>query len=343
MHKKEGFITIISLLVMSIVLIFSLFLIYISNMEYLILNSSKNNIQAYYSAESKIHMILDMDEYYTLLLPRIIEYLETGRLSKYKDKKIKIDDKHLLTGDKNGTVNLEFNIEDNRRILELSTSSSYNNITNNIISKVYLLNDLYEMGIPILSESSIRTDRLKEYTDYLDDLQKEIKPPTNIKDIIGIDGSNYERIDIITKTNGSKYVEFFRNDIATPVKSEPVGKNKIFLVAKGNDFKPIEVCIFAEESLDKVKLEGTFYIEGGSLQISSNAIIDGILIIDNGCMKIEPLMELEWNGLILFKDYMGKEIDEDYVKVKYDESVIKRTGVYLPGFIDPVIKLIKIQ
>lgn len=340
MYRNQGFVTIISLLVMGIILIFSLFLIYISNMEYLILNSSESSTQAYYAAESKLYMILKMEDYYKVLLPRVEEYLKTGRLANHKDKSMKIEERHLLEGDKNGTVKLDFYIESNRRILELSTSSSYNGITNEVISKIYLINNFFEMKTPTVSENSINKDKLEDYIDYMDNLQREIVVPLYDRDIVGVDGSNYERVNIITKLNGKTYAEFFRNDIEVPVKREVIGNKGIFLVAKSNDLKPVKVCILAEEGIDKVTLEGTFYIEG-DLQISSNAEVDGILIINNGSITTESLIELNWNGLVLLKDYIGQELEDDYINVHYDEKVIKRCGVHLPGFIDPTIKVIK--
>lgn len=334
MHKNQGFITIMSLLAMGIMLTFSLFLIYMSNMEYIIISSSKDNIQAYYSAESKIYMVLDMDEYYDLLLAKVKQYLRTGRIANYEDRIIEIEDEHLLEGDKNNKLSLEFDIEDNRRILELSTSGSCNKITNHLMAKIYLLNDFYEMGIPIISEDSIDEERLDEYIDYIDDMEDKIGVPTEEAKVIGIDGSKYEKINIITKINGEKHVEFFRNDIGTPRKTINIEKGKnIFLVAK-------DVCILAEEGLDKVNLNGSFYIEG-NLQIATNAEVDGILIINNGNLVIEPPVELKWNGLVLLKDCMGEGFQENNVEVNYDEKTIKPCGVDLPGFIDLKIKLIK--
>lgn len=58
MDKNRGFISANALFIMMIILISALFLIYTYNQEYLIINSSKNNIQTYYLAESKIHLVL---------------------------------------------------------------------------------------------------------------------------------------------------------------------------------------------------------------------------------------------------------------------------------------------
>ena len=120
MLNNQGFISIIVLLVMTIIIISAAVLAYTWNLEYLILNSSKNAIQASYLAESKIYMVLNKEEYFYLkLLPRIERYLKYGRLTPIYDYKIQIDKKDLIEGDQN--KNIEISFSNDKRFMELKT------------------------------------------------------------------------------------------------------------------------------------------------------------------------------------------------------------------------------
>ena len=340
--KNQGFISIISLLVMAIILISSLFLIYTSKLEYLILNSSRNNIQAYYAAESKIYMVLNNEDYYyNQLLPRMETYFKYGRIGGIYDNKIRIDNEDLISGDNNGIIKIRFFTENRRRILELKTSSSCCGITKNLVSKITMLNDFFEMQLPIVSENYITDDKLEEYEDFMNILQEKIKIPTNEKDIMGVDASDYDEIKIIKDLNDKINIEFFRNNIENPIKKEILNSKKIFLKAKNKNSKPMLVSVLSENNSDKVILDGVFYIEG-EFKIYNDTEINGIIIINDGNISIKPSTELQIKGLVLLKDYIGEEIiNNERIKINYDEKVIKVNGIYLPGFIEPKIQVIK--
>lgn len=340
MHWDQGFVTIISLIVMGIILAFSLLLIYMINIEYFLVNSSHDSIQTYYLAESKIHSVLNIKCYYDQLLSTIEEYLKTG---KFDTKAIEIKKEHLLKEDGNRKVELGFDIEDDRRILKLSSSSRYNGIQNNLVSKLYMLNDFYEMGIPIVSENSIDRDNLEVYIGYMDMLREEMEVPFDAKYTIGIDGSGYKKIDIIVEPNGDMFAEYFGDDIETPRRREYVGRNhendRIFLVAKDDGLGPKNVRIITGEGVDKGVIKGTFYIEG-DLWVLGDVDIEGILIIDNGTIIVDPSIKLFCSGLMLSRDCI---LEGDSIRIEYDRSVIKRCGVHIPGFIDLKMKLIKME
>lgn len=342
MLKNQGFISVISLLIMSIILIFALSLSYISKLEYLILNSSKDNIQAYYAAEGKIYMVLNKEKhYYDQLLSRIERYIKLGRSGDPYDYKIIIDDEDLIEGDRIDNVKVRFFMENSKRILELEAPSSYNGITKKLVAKIIILNDFFEMGIPIVSEDSIGDDKVEEYSNYMDNIQREIKIPDHDKNIIGIDASDYDSIKIIKGLDGKINIRFFRNNIENPIKKQILEDGHIFLVAKNQKIEPITVSILSENNLDNVALEGVLYIEG-NLEIHSNSEINGILIINRGSIITKPSTESTIEGIVLLKDYIGEEIeDNDGIQINYNEKVMKRLGIYLPGFIEPKIQVIK--
>lgn len=341
MFKNQGFVSVVSLLTMSIILVSALSLTYIFNLEYLILNSSKNNIQTYYAAESKIYMVLNKQKYYNQLLSRIERYIKLGRSGEPYDYKIVVDDKDVIEGDRIDNVKLRFFVENNRKILELESSSSYNQITKKLIAKLTILNDFFEMGIPIISEDSISHDKVEEYKNYMDKIHQEIRFPDQHNDIIEIDASKYDNIKIIKGFDGKINVEFFRNNIQNPIKRETLKNKSIFLLAKNEDLKPVTVSILSENNLDEVDLEGIFYIEG-NFEIQSNSQFKGILIMNKGSIIVNPPIELKIEGLVLLKDYADEKIEnKENIIISYNEKVIKTYGVYLPEFIKPRIQIIK--
>ena len=57
--------------------------------------------------------------------------------------------------------------ENKRRILELETYSTYSGITKNIFVKLTIINNLFEMWIPIVSSEHIQQDKIEEFTNYM--------------------------------------------------------------------------------------------------------------------------------------------------------------------------------
>lgn len=338
LKNNKGFISIISLLVMWIIIISSLFLIHVSNLDYLILNSSKNSMQSYYLGESKILKVLYQDYYYhEELLPRIRTYLKYGYLGKNYSYKIRLDKKDLAKGDKHQDIDISFSIEDSRRLLILNTKSFFNNITKEIQAKVNIIKDFYEMGIPILSKDSIDEDKISEYLGHMDYLQEKIKISPLDNDIMGVEAIDYDNVFICKDLNGRKYIEFYRNFIDHPIMHQYLNNDKLFLIAR----ESTNLFIGAESNMDKITLRGIIYIDG-DVEISNDLEFYGILIINQGHIYVSPNSELKVEGVILSRDYPFITIEnENGIEINYNEYEIKTNGIYLPGFIEPKIKVIK--
>jgi hypothetical protein len=341
MLNNQGFISIIVLLVMTIIIISAAVLAYTWNLEYLILNSSKNAIQASYLAESKIYMVLNKEEYFYLkLLPRIERYLKYGRLTPIYDYKIQIDKKDLIEGDQN--KNIEISFSNDKRFMELKTHSTYDGIKKQAIAKTKLLNQFFDMGLPIVSKESIETNKLKDYYNYLDYLQKEINIPAYDDDLIGIEAKDYENIKIIKGIDEKINIEYFRNNLERPIKTQVLNGNKAFLIAKGENLNPPIVSILSENGIDKVVLNGILYIEG-DLEIHNDVNFNGILIINDGELFINPLAEVKIEGIVLMKDHAESIESSDRIEIKFNSKEIIKYGTYLPKFIDPKIETMKIN
>lgn len=76
MSENKGYITIISLFVMAILMFMGIFLLYLSYLERMIVNSAIQADQCFYSGEGKIYLCLNDERYYKEeILPRIKHYL----------------------------------------------------------------------------------------------------------------------------------------------------------------------------------------------------------------------------------------------------------------------------
>lgn len=341
MDKNRGFVSIFSLIIMGIILCSSLFLLNISKLEYLITNSNKNNIQSYYGAESKIYLTLKEEKYYNELLPQIKKYLKFKNPLKEHNYQIIIDEEDLIEGDKIDKVNINFLKENNRRILEFKTKSSYNKIISNIVSKVTIVNEFYELGIPIISEDTISIDKINDYRKHIDLIGKNIKISNEDSGIMEVDATGYENINIIKGLDNKIHIELFRNNIVEPIKKYSLKNENIFLIAKNKSIDPINIFIKSENDIDDIFLEGVFYIEG-DLRIYNDTEFQGVLIINNGNIILEPFIKFKVEGLTLLKDYIGENIEnQDNIYINYNEKIVKQKGVEIPGFIDTKIQLIK--
>lgn len=343
MRGNKAFISITALLIMGIILISSVFLLYISKLEYLILNSNKNSIQSYYLGEGKIYKVLYQDKYYfDEVLPRIETYLKYGALGKYYSPRIKLEYEDLVDGDNYRNIDTSFIVEENRRLMVLDTKSNFNGIDKAIQAKVNIIKDFYEMGIPILYNASIDEERLDEYLAYIDYISEEIKLPIQNSDIIGIESIDFDNIFIYKDFPRGDCIEFYRNNMEGPIMKKYL-TNNLFLIIRENANLFIgigEEDIFSEEE-DTLILKGIVYTEG-DIFLNRSLEFYGIMILNSGYIHISPNSTLKLEGIVLSKDYpFGKLEDENRAEINYNILEIKPSGIYLPDFIETRIKLIK--
>ena len=338
LNNKKGFISIMALLIMGIILISSSFLVYTSKMEYLIINSNKNNLQSYYLSEGKIYKLLYQNEYYyNEILPRIKTYLKYGYLGEYYSNRIRMDENDLIKGDTHKIVYTSFLEEDNRKIMTFKTNSIVNGSTKEIFAKVNIIKDFYELGIPLLYSNVFDKERRQEYIEYINYIQKEIGINQLDNDIMGIESLDYDNIIISEDLSGRKYFEFYRNLIEYPVKHEYLNKDKFFLLIKG----PTNLLIESKGNNDKLILNGVIYTEG-NIEINSNLDLRGILILNQGDIYISSDSKFKLEGIILSRAYPFKNLDhEEVIEINYNDNHIKINGIYLPGYIEPKIKVLR--
>lgn len=340
MYRDKGSIIVFFLLFTAIIFVLSMFLVYISKMEYMIMNSSQNNVQAFYLAEGKILTAINDPKYFdNTILPGIKEYLKYGRIIDNDKRSIILDYEDLMEGDNDNKINLSFYKEESRRKLKLQTRISYNNIKRKADANLTIINELFEMGLPIISPNLLE-DNVEMYEKYMDFLQKEIYITALEEDIMPVEIENYEIIKIHNNMNEKTYIELYRNNIDFPIKKYFLDKDRVFLLAKNNGVEGVKTIIMSDNTGDMVELKGIMYIEG-DIYIRSDVAFYGILIVNNGSIYIESDNNFMLNGIFLGDD-VDKLLYDERAEIDYNIHEIKRNGIYLPGFIDPKIECIKI-
>lgn len=335
--NNNGFITILSLTIMSIVLISVLYLIHLYSMEYMIINSTINSIQSSYFSEGKLYLVLNEKKYYNEVIPSIKKFLKDYYTTSIEGIYIYLDGEDLIGEDTNNLVIANiFNDYDGRVVLELSAKSTKNNITRKSVAKATVLNEIYELGMPIVSVSSLDEEKHSIFTEYMNFLEENIIIPDQDNDIHAIDITDFEEVKIKNDSD-NVIVECYRNGVESPVRVEPIVGDSVFLLCK-DESKTAEVYIMNLNPLDEFSLSGILYIEG-NLIVRNDFQLDGILIA-NGNLDIDTSSQMIINGIMLYRG-IDELIDNNNLKVNYNIEQMRKHVIYLPGFIDFNIRSIK--
>ena len=336
MKDNDGFITIMALAIMSIILISSLYLMYTYSLEYMIVTSTVNSMQSYYFSEGKVYLILNHEKYLDSIMPHIRQFVKDIYIKIIKGISIQLDYEDLFEGDKNNIVSANiYHDYDGRIILELKTKSTYRNVTREVVSKITVINELFELGIPVVSVYSLDDKKQHMFDDYMNYLKNNLEIPELDSGIYGICLEDYEKIKLIRNSNDYN-IECYRNGIKYPVEKKIFASDKVFLLVKQNNMGP-NVYIVDLNGLEDFKLAGIIYVEG-DLIICSDFEFNGILIV-NGSINVESSANMKVNGILLYK---GEEsIEDERLQLQYDFANIRKYGIYLPEFIKLDIRSIK--
>lgn len=338
MNNNRGFIIIISLTIFALILFFILYLMHVSSLERMIINSTISSIQSSYVVEGKINIILNKDKYLDIIRLNLDKFFKEPMNTGLSSFSFALDEDDLSQGDTNRTVRGSIFLDyDKRIVLELKTKGTYNKITRDVVAKVTVLNELYELGSPIISNFSLDEKRERAFNEYMNFLQENMLVPNLDHGMYGLHAKDFEQVKIIND-NHKRIVEYYRNDGNVPIKVEYFTSDDVFLLCKNNSKTP-ELFIINPVPSNKFKLSGVAYIEG-NLIVENDFEFDGILIV-NGNIIISPLAKATVNGIILHK---GEDeiINYENIEVIYSMEKIRKYIVYLPKFIDLNIRNIKI-
>lgn len=341
MKIRDGFISIISLIVMSVAMLMVTYLLHTTNMESLILNSTSNNIQSYYLSEGKIIMSLYEDKYYLQrLYPALVEYFRGIPMTR-PPTSIMIDEEDLEFGDKERKIDLKLIDKDNRKYLRIDAKSDYRGLKTQSTSMLSLINEVFEIGNPILDIKLIDI----KYKEQLENIIEKISNELNINSINRPESMycaeffNFNDITLYQRTDGNYEVELYRDTMEEPF-IERFIKNEVFIAVRNRGEDPINFFIGNPDKSNRtIKLSGIIYVEGNII-ISSKLEFNGIIVVKNGDIEIGENIDVNVTGLMITDNIRSYDF-VDKINMRYHNYFIYKYGTYLPGFIEPIVYWLK--
>lgn len=334
--KRPGSIIILALITTLIIFISASYLVYLTGLQSSILHSSINKIQSLYLAESKINQVFYNDECFkNQIIPGAIQYLKDTSNPKHSKIKIPIDMSSLGIMDENQFVSVEFSKPIGKPFaVELFAESDYKGVVNKIMAYGPLLNPLFDnVGTTLYSYASDFNTIV-----CLEDFLKNVEDNICIKNIpskmVGISTFDHGNISVRYKNSSTNTIKTFRNGNKT---SESEIKDDIMIVVKNKLNIPITLNIGDLEETNLIKLKGIIYIEG-DLIIHSKFQFTGILILNNGTIKVKGNAKPLFKGVILTKGHPDF-LEKIEMVAAYDE--VCKYGTYLPGFLEPRLEVVK--
>ncbi len=341
MKNREGFISIICLIVMSVLIIMILYLEDTTRLGHLILSSTSNNIQSYYCAEGKIYMILQEEKYYIdQLYPILTEYFRNLPITRpTKDIIISKDD--LASGDEIDRVKVKLIDKGDRKELQLISKSNFNGLRTTVTSNIKLFNEILEIEKGLIDPYSIED----KYKEDLDQLMVSISKDISInncnkpENIFGMEIMNFSNIILDKKDNNNFEISCFRETMVLPY-VERFNKREIFIIIRKFGDEPTNFFIGNSNTPNEtIKLSGVLYIEG-NVTISKDFEFNGILIVKDGEIRVAEDIKANIKGIIIADNV----IYNDFIEISdiiYSRHLVYKYGTYLPGVIQPRINLIK--
>ena len=342
MKKREGFISIIALIIMSVLLFIVLYLGYTSQLEYLILGSSTSEIKGYYQSEGKIYLSLYDEKYYNDQL--YLNIIDTFRNYRFPSstKTVAIDDLDLEFGDSKRNVRLSFFEKDNRIRMDMTAESDINGIVSKLTSSSTLVNEIFESDYSILSYETVDEDHKESLANILLEIREKINVDNCNKpeSLFGVDLNQYSEIRLKKRDKNNYDLSCKRDTMMNPYVEGYSGREAI-IIARKPDEKNLNFLIGDPDlPSEEIELTGILYVDGNII-ISDKFIFNGILIVENGEIIINTSESPKISGLVILNNV---ENYDDFIE-KTDIILVKRTvyryGTYIPGFLDPKMSVIK--
>lgn len=338
---RKGYISVISLIIMSVLMIMALYLGYITVLEYFILDSTSNNTQAFYYSEGKIHMSLLEEKYYSnQLYPMLEDHFRSLPFPTFP-KDIIIDNEDLGQGDDINKVKVIITAKDGRKMLKLTSVSNHKGVKSEVISSISLFNELVENGKPILEPNSVLDLNKNDYDLLLNMITKDISISNcNVpSEIYGMESTMYSGIQL--SKEGSDFVISASRDNMQDPYIEKFAKKEVFLVAKKYNDSSINFYIGDTNNQNiEIGLSGILFIEG-NLIITSKFKFNGIIVVVNGNIIIDTLERPNIKGIIILDRLVDYKAFSEKADIVYDRFSIYKYGTLVPGFLEPKIILMK--
>lgn len=338
LKKREGYISFIALIIMSVSMIMTMQIIVLSELQTKMINARKNNIQSYYLSEGKILMSLYEDKYYyEQLNPALLDVFRRHNFAT-KQKNIIIDDFDLEEGDSCSYVNISFQDRDNRKEMVLVAKSDYMGMDTSVKSYSNLVNKLFEIKNPVLAMDEIEP----KYKDELEKLLENIEENITAKNIDKPESvytgefSNFEEVNLEKLDSKTHKITCTRKTMNQPY-IETFDKREVFIAIKR--FQEKKAKFHINDNGNKIRLSGIIYVEG-DMVISGNFTFNGIIIVKDGEIRINSKKEPIIRGMIISYDKNIREIKER-IDLEYSSFLVYKYGTFIPGFLEIDMKFMK--
>lgn len=342
MMRREGFVSIIAIIVMSVLLVMVLYLGYTSQLEYLILNSSTLKSQGYYQAEGKIYLSLYDEKYYKdQLYLNIIDVFRNNKLSD-KSKKVIIDDLDLDSGDSEKNVKIEFIEKDSRIIMDIIAESNNNGIVTKLTSSGTLVNEIFESGYSVLSYETVDEKHKEELGKILLQINEEINVNNCYKPgaLFGIDLNQYGKIMLKKRDPNNYELSCKRDSMSNSYVTGYSGREAIIIARKAEDEGLDFLIGDPNNPSDGIELTGILYVEGNVI-ISDYFEFKGILIVENGEIIINTTKKSKILGTVILNNVGNYDDFIEKTDIIQEKRFTYGYGTYVPGFLDPKVSVIK--
>lgn len=334
MKKREGFISIVILIIFSLAIIMIIYLISIANLETLVLISTKNNVQSFYNSENKLLMCVYDKKYLDgQLIPNLFEAF---RSRKFNTKLINIDKEDLEKGDTASIVKMKFRDIEGRKQLMLNCESMVNTTKTEVTSMGTVVNELFEIKTAIIDRYNLPNQYIGPLKDLISKIEENINIKNSLKtdNIYGFESDSYEFIDLTVDK-----LSCLRNTMSEPY-IEFISKKEILIIGKKYKGENIELSIKKSPENDKISLSGVIYIEG-NINVSTDFHFNGIIVVNGGDLTIDENVNVSVNGMIIYCNNDLIIEAKENLDVEYKVGQIYKYGTYIPGFLDIKLDLTK--
>lgn len=349
MKNRKGSITVVVLLMMTVVISTSIYMVYLVIIQTHIVNNSHKRIQSRIIADGNINRILNnYDNLEDILIPEIYKIVRT-KIPPYITKDSNNDgipdgydiDLDFVSNIKSANLRLESsemtmkkNFKSNQHFDEstsmiLRIETEYEGIKDIYEIKGKVINKLFEIDEPFISENNvIEKNLVDEFHKLMDVFEDEVfdYEPKGTTPVVKINLDESVIVD-------DKYIT---DEYGNIIKTYDY-QNYVLLNIKSTNDKKTLVQIKTNNQ-DKIKIKGNIYCEG-DLMISSPFEIEGNLIINKGSLIVDTNFKPIIKGKLFYRG--NENIDIDMLRLFSEKKYIYRYGSYLPGFIDIKIHVIK--
>lgn len=327
--KRDGFISVLTLMILCIISMFCISILYTSQIQTLLAFGSQKGTQAKIFGEDKINRLIYNENYRKkYIYPHLVKVCKNNYI---QDKYIVLlDDEGFKESNKN-RVEISFKNKNNRKYINIESSGRYNDIRNTTVFVGTIIKNIFESEQAYIQKSKLTENEAGELDDLLNLIKKDIREYN--KDLV-LDFTKVftdSRILTINLLNNKEIIMDFNNTKLN---------TKHILVVLENKFLKDNQVIIGSDLLpndDLIKLSGILYIEG-DLIINQAFSFTGIIIIDDGDIIVNTDIDPHIEGIVIHKDG-GQNIAE--IIPVYNQEKIYYYGVHLPGFMDPKKEIIK--